>query len=90
MGNVLDTDFEKMITPVIVKILYVLGLVIVVLVGLAGIIDGINNSYYRGAEKILVGILIIIFGPLLIRVYAEIILLAFKINQTLIEIRNKP
>ncbi|TAN45322.1 MAG: DUF4282 domain-containing protein [Candidatus Methanoperedens sp.] len=89
MGNVLDTDFEKMITPVIIKILYVIGLVIVVLAGLAMIIDGIN-SRYGGAEKILGGILIIVFGPLLIRVYAEIVLLAFKINQTLIEIRNKP
>lgn len=77
-----------MITPVIIKILYVLGLVIVVLAGLAGIINGINNSYYGGAEKILGGILLIIFGPLLIRVYAEIVLLAFKINQTLTEIRN--
>ncbi len=89
MGNVLDTDFEKMITPVIIKILYVLGLVIALLIGVAGIIDGIN-SRYGGAEKILIGILIIVFGPLLIRIYAEIILLVFKINQTLIDIRDKP
>ncbi len=89
MGNVLDTDFEKMITPIIIKILYVLGMVIVVLVGLAGIINGLNTRY-GGAEQILMGVLIIIFGPLLIRVYAEIVLLAFRINQTLTEIRNKP
>jgi hypothetical protein len=89
MANVLDTDFEKMITPVIIKVLYVLCIIIVVLVGLAGIINGLNNRY-MGAESILFGILTIIFGPLLIRVYAEIILLVFKINQTLIEIRNKP
>jgi len=89
MGNVLDTDFEKMITPVIIKVLYVLSIVIVLLVGLAGIINGLNNRY-MGSESILFGILTIIFGPLLIRVYAEIILLVFRINQTLIEIRNKP
>jgi len=89
MGNVLDTDFEKMITPMIVKVLYVLSIVIVVLVGLAGIINGLNTRY-MGSESILFGILTIIFGPLLIRIYAEIILLVFKMNQTLIEIRNKP
>jgi len=89
MGNFLDTDFEKMITPNIVKIVYVLALVFVVIIGLVTIINGLNRNF-GGGEEVFSGILIIIFGPVLVRIYCEILLVFFKMNQTLTDIKNKP
>jgi hypothetical protein len=51
MGNFLDTDFEKMVTPGIVKIVYVLALVFVVIIGLVTIINGLNRTYLMGEAR---------------------------------------
>ena len=89
MGNFLDTDFEKTVTPGIMKIMYVLALVFIVIIGLVTIINGLNRTY-GGGQDVFNGILIIIFGPVLVRIYCEIILIFFKMNQTLMDIKNKP
>ena len=73
--------FRRMITPILIQIVYWLVTVVVVLIGLAGLFGG------NGVEK-LVGLLIVIVGPLLVRIYAEVIILGFKINETLTEIKN--
>lgn len=69
--------------------MYVLAVVFVVIIGLVTMIYGLNRTY-GGGEQVFGGILTIIFGPVLVRLHCEIILIFFKMNQTLTNIKNKP
>jgi hypothetical protein len=80
MGDFLK--FDKLITPSIIKILFWIGSGICIIYGFATIADG-TSGYYNDSEGILQGILIIILGPIVIRIYCEIFILFFKIYETL-------
>lgn len=76
MGEYLS--FRKMITPVFIQVIFwiaVAGIVIAALVQIA------NDS--AGA-----GILLLILGPLGARVYAEILIVIFRINDNVGAIRQ--
>lgn len=67
-----------MITPGILKILSYIAMVVAVIVGLFGIqVDPVA------------GISTAVLGPIGIRIYAELMLVIFEINNNLKEIRNK-
>jgi len=66
-----------MITPIIIQILFWISVVLVVIVGLVGM-----------TEDFLTGILTIILGPLVVRLYAEILMVVFKMNDHLNEINE--
>ncbi|HML11591.1 MAG TPA: DUF4282 domain-containing protein [Stellaceae bacterium] len=75
MGDFLR--FQTMITPIVVQILFwiaVAGCVIGGIVAIAG-----------GEVK---GILVIILGPIAARIYAEILILFFRINDHLRQIEH--
>lgn len=78
--------FRTMITPVIIQLLFWMG-------SIASLVAGglmIANAYYYGSEtEIILGIFTIIFGPLAVRIWCEIMILFFRMNQTLTEIKNK-
>lgn len=74
MGNFLR--FELMITPILIQILF--------WIATAGcVIGGILMILITGNAR---GILLIIFGPLGARIYAELLLLFFRINDHLRQI----
>ncbi len=75
--------FRKMVTPVIIQILFWVG-VIACLVG-GVIMIGLGREY---PGMVLKGVLVFIFGPLLVRVYCEILIVFFRINETLTEIKH--
>ncbi len=70
--------FRKMLTPVIIQVVFWLGVVACVLAGLA--------SLFSGAP--LAGLLMMVFGPVAVRIYAELLILLFKMNDTLTDIKN--
>ncbi|MFA5689491.1 MAG: DUF4282 domain-containing protein [Kiritimatiellales bacterium] len=72
-------NFKKMITPVIIKILFWIGIAIAVLSGLIMLFSG----------AILQGLMCIILGPIFVRVYCELLIVVFSINDTLTEIKNQ-
>jgi len=76
MGEYLS--FDKLITPTLVKILFWLLLAIVVLVALG---DMFSGYFWRGLA-------ILVLGPLGVRVYCEVIIVIFQINNLLTEIRD--
>ena len=78
-------NFDRMITPKIIQIIFWVNLVIVALVGLGLIIGGIR-SYYGGGAMIFSGIMTLIFGPILVRDSCELIIVIFKIHDNLEEI----
>ena len=87
-------SFERMITPVIITILFWIGLIAVAITSLVvffgGIIGGFNDG---GFGSVVVGLfggpLVFVLGALMVRIYAELLILAFRINETLTDIKNE-
>jgi hypothetical protein len=89
-------SFERMITPVIIKILFYIGLAGSALSGImifisaviGGIADGgfgaIIGGFFLG---IIGGLIVAILGALGTRVYTELLILAFRINENLTDIK---
>jgi hypothetical protein len=73
-----------MITPVIIQILFWIGVALCIIVGIGYILVG---SRYGNASPAY-GILILIFGPVVVRIYCEILIIFFRINETLTEIKH--
>lgn len=82
------TNFDQMITPSIIKIVFWIGTVFSVLMGLFMVVSGLG-AVYGGGSQVFAGIMIIIIGPLSIRIYCELIIIIFKIHEALVDIREK-
>ena len=76
--------FRTMITPVIIQILFWVGVALCIIFGIGYILVG---SRY-GAAGPLYGLMLLIFGPLVVRIYCEILIIFFRINETLTEIKH--
>ena len=79
MGDFLA--FRRMLTPVLIQILFWLGMIVVVIAGSSLFIFG------DGAERV-GGLAIFIFGSLHVRVFSELFIVIFRINETLTDIRR--
>lgn len=75
-------SFRRMITPVIIQVVFWLGLVVIVGYALAILIAG-EEAWVR-----VLGVVYLILGPILWRVWCEIMILLFRISETLTDIRN--
>ncbi|MBN1846367.1 MAG: DUF4282 domain-containing protein [Sedimentisphaerales bacterium] len=68
-------SFRKMITPVIIQIIFWFGILGCIIAGL---------GYMK--DSAIMGLAVIIFGSLMVRVYCELLIIAFKILETLLRI----
>lgn len=80
--------FRKMITPIIIQILFWILLVASVLSGLFMIFRGATADF-GGGMTVLRGIIVLLLGPLFVRVYTELLIILFRMNQTLTEISDQ-
>jgi len=71
--------FDKMLTPTVIAVVYWLALIGVVV---GGIVVMISQSFFGG-------LLTIVFGALFARIWCELIIVLFKVNDALQEIRRK-
>jgi hypothetical protein len=76
--------FRRMVTPVVIQALFVLGCVGSVIAGAVIVIAGIRHHHARDA---LIGVGVLILGPLVVRIYAEVLIVVFRINETLTDLR---
>lgn len=67
-----------MITPILVQAVFWIGSAASIIAGLIAI----------GSDNAGSGILFIIFGPFMIRIYCELLILFFRMNETLTDISN--
>ena len=81
-------NFDEMVSPLIIKIIYWVGVALVVLSGLGMIISGIG-SRYGGGIQVLIGLLTIVIGPFLVRIWCEIMIVIFEIHKNLVEINRR-
>lgn len=79
-------SFRKMITPLIIKILFWVGVAFSVIAGLVIIISSFTAR--GGGGLFLYGLLIILLGPVITRIYCEILILFFRMHDSLIEIKD--
>ena len=77
-------SFRKMITPTIIQILFWIGLVVCVLGGLGLIVSGLSGS----GLIVLQGLLVLVLGPIAVRIYCEILILFFKMYDAMLGIRE--
>lgn len=80
-------SFRRMLTPILIKILFWINIAICVFAGLGNIIMSFDS--YRGGEQFFMGLMILILGPLFIRVACELLIVIFKMNESLSEISSK-
>jgi len=77
-------SFRTMITPVIIQILFWIGVAACIILGIGYIMVG--SRYGTGGPAY--GLLILILGPVAVRIYCEILIIFFRINETLTEIKH--
>lgn len=86
-------SFERMVTPMIIKVLFWIGMVASIITGLViffgGIISGIsNNEFGTIIGGFFGGPVAIILGFLVVRIYSELLILFFRINESLTDIKK--
>jgi len=80
-------NFKQMITPMFIRIIFIIGVVLSVIGGLVLIVTGIG-SRFGGGGQVLIGILYIVLGPLMCRIYCELLIVIFRILDELTAIRQ--
>ncbi|MBT9161001.1 MAG: hypothetical protein DDT26_02298 [Dehalococcoidia bacterium] len=71
-------SFRRMLTPVIIKVIFWIGVVVCVIMGLLMIIEGIDAPW-GGEGMVLSGLGLLILGPLGVRIWCEMIIVLFSI-----------
>lgn len=84
MGDFLA--FRRMITPIIIQIVFWIGIIGMLVLGIWAIVDGVSSESDTGG--VIGGVLILIFGPIIWRVFCEILILTFRIIETLADVRS--
>lgn len=81
-------SFDNMITPNIITFLFWLIITIVILTGLGTIITAFRGVYGVNQWLIIYGLLYIVIGSLITKVFCEMLIVLFKINESLKEIAH--
>jgi len=85
-------QWERFITPSIIKLFYWLVVIIVILAGLSGLVTALGTFMFNpiaGAFTALASFAGMLVGILAARIMAEFILMVFRISEHLSAIRNR-
>ena len=85
-------QWERFITPSIIKLFYWLVVVIVILAGVSGLVTALGTMVLNpvaGAFTAIASFAGMLVGILVARIMAEFILMVFRINEHLAAIRNR-
>jgi len=77
--------FRKMITPMVIQVLFWIGAVLSVIMALFMLVSGIVKAQVGAA---LFGLLYLFLGPLMVRIGCELIIVLFRILDTLADIKK--
>ena len=85
-------QWERYVTPSIVHIFYWLALAVAVLAGLRGLVEGVlemTGNIVGGIFTMVGAVLTTLIGIVIARVAAELVLIVFRIDEHLGEIRRQ-
>ncbi|MCL2075840.1 MAG: DUF4282 domain-containing protein [Betaproteobacteria bacterium] len=99
MNNILKElfKFDTMVTPKVITVVYLLLLLLVafgalgtmVIMAAGGFAFGFVSGIAASLAGLIVAVLIIAIGGLSVRMYCELLIVLFKMNEALQEIRRK-
>ncbi|RJR41269.1 MAG: DUF4282 domain-containing protein [Deltaproteobacteria bacterium] len=78
--------FRTMLTPIIIQAVFWVGVALCVIAGMFYILMGVGQ--YTGGPNVVKGVLLLFLGPIAVRIYCEILIIFFRINETLTEIKH--
>jgi hypothetical protein len=85
-------QWERFITPQIIKIFYWLAVAVSVLAGLSGVGSGLAMMFvnpFAGLIAVLISVITVVIGVIFARIAAEFILIVFRISEHLGAIRAR-
>jgi hypothetical protein len=85
-------QWERFVTPTVIKVFYWLAVVIVVLLGIAGAVSSLGTmafNPFEGLIFLITSLLGAFMGVIVARIAAEFVLIVFRINEHLGAIRNQ-
>jgi hypothetical protein len=85
-------QWERFVTPTVIKVFYWLAVVISVLLGIAGAVTALGTMPFNpfvGMISLIASLLGICMGVIVSRIMAEFVLIVFRINEHLGAIRNQ-
>jgi len=85
-------QWERFVTPTVIKVFYWLAVVISVLLGFAGVVSSLTTMAYNpfvGLIFLITSVLGTVMGIVMSRIAAEFVLIVFRINEHLGAIRNQ-
>jgi predicted membrane channel-forming protein YqfA (hemolysin III family) len=85
-------QWERFVTPTVIKVFYWLAVVISILLGFAGVVSALTTMAYNpfaGVIILVISILAACMGVIMSRIAAEFVLIVFRINEHLGAIRNQ-
>ncbi len=85
-------QWERFVTPTVIKVFYWLAVVISVLLGFAGVVSSLTTMAYNpfvGLIFLITSVLGGAMGIVMSRIAAEFVLIVFRINEHLGAIRNQ-
>jgi hypothetical protein len=85
-------QWERFVTPTVIKVFYWLAVVISVLLGIAGAVTALGTMPFNpfvGMISLIASVLGICMGVIVSRIMAEFVLIVFRINEHLGAIRNQ-
>jgi hypothetical protein len=85
-------QWERFVTPTVIKVFYWLAVVISILLGFAGVVDSLTTMAFNpfaGVIFLIISALGACMGIIISRIAAEFVLIVFRINEHLGAIRNQ-
>jgi hypothetical protein len=85
-------QWERFITPSIIKVFYWLAVIMMAVAGLSGILSGLAVMMLQpisGLFLIVTSLIGMLAGVILVRIVSEFVLITFRINEHLGAIRNR-
>jgi hypothetical protein len=85
-------QWERFVTPTVIKVFYWLAVVIAILLGFAGGVSSLTTMAFNpfiGMIFLILSVLGAFMGVIMARIIAEFVLIVFRINEHLGAIRNQ-
>jgi hypothetical protein len=85
-------QWERFVTPTVIKVFYWLAIVLFVLIGMAGAMAALRDMAFNpfvGLVYLIASLLGAFMGIIIARIVAETVLIVFRINEHLGAIRNQ-
>ena len=85
-------QWERFVTPTVIKVFYWLAVLLAILLGFAGVVSALTTMAFNpfaGMIFLIASVLGAFMGVIVARIVAEFVLIVFRINEHLGAIRNQ-